>query len=105
MDEATRAEYLRKGAVETTVQEFLGLDDAEMRVVELRVRIGREVRRRREQSGLSQAALAGRIGVSQPRIPAIEGGTAAASLDRVILAYFAAGGTPAELAAVVAGTP
>ena len=97
-----RAELERKGACETTVQELFGLDEADMLVVEMRVRLAKEVRRRREAAAMSQKELAGRLKVSQPRIPAIESG-ASVSLETVMLAFFATGGSPAELVAVVAG--
>ena len=104
ISEERRAELARKGAVSMTVQEWLGLDDAEMQVVELRVRLAREVRRRREAAGLRQEELAGRIGVSQPRVVSIES-AASVSLDAVILAFFATDGGLAELAEVVGGIP
>ena len=99
MDEARRAELLRKGAVETTVQEFLGLDDADMQIVELRVELAKEVRRRREAGGLTQRELAGRMDVSQPRIPSIEDG--GVNLETVLRAFLALGGSMADLADVV----
>ncbi len=102
MSRERRAELEAKGAVVTTVSEFLGLDAIDEQVVELRTRVAREVRRRREAAGLSQAALAARLGVSQPRIPGIESGDSA-SLEATVAAFFANGGTLADLSAVVAG--
>ena len=99
-----RAELARKGAVETSVGELFGIDEAGMRVVELRVRIAKEVRRRRLAAKLSQKALADRMDVSQPRIPMIEAGEST-SLDAVVLAFFATGGGLADLAEVVGGIP
>ena len=97
-----RAELERKGARETTVRELFGLDDADMQIIELRIRIAREVKRRRLAAKMSQKALADRLEVSQPRIPTIEAGTSS-SLETVVLAFFATGGTLSELAAVVEG--
>jgi DNA-binding XRE family transcriptional regulator len=96
-----RAELVRKGAVETTVQDFLDLDEADMKIVEFRVRLAKEVRRRRLAARITQKALAERMKVSQPRIPEIESGTTS-SLESVMLAFFATGGSLAELAEVVA---
>ena len=95
-----RAELVRKGAVETTVQEFLDLDEADMQIIEFRVRLAKEVRRRRLAAKLTQKTLAGRMKVSQPRIPEIESGTNS-SLESVMLAFFATGGNLTELAEVV----
>ena len=102
MSQESRAELEAKGAVVTTVAEFLDLDPIDEQVVELRVRVARAVRRRREAAEMSQKALAERMGVSQPRIPGIEAGESA-SLDATVAAFFATGGTLADLAAVVAG--
>jgi hypothetical protein len=60
MDEAKRARLKAKGWVETTVDEMFGLDEIDRQVIELRVRLAREVRRR-EAGGLSQGGLASRI--------------------------------------------
>jgi len=72
MSRERRAEQEAKGAVVTTVAGFLGLDTIDEQVVELKVRVAREVRRRSEAAGMSRAALAARLGVSQPRIPKVE---------------------------------
>ncbi len=49
MDEAKRARLKAKGWVETTVDELFGLDEVDRQVVEIRVRVAREVRRRRDE--------------------------------------------------------
>jgi hypothetical protein len=96
-----RAELVRKGVVETTVRDFLDLDEADRKIVEFRVRRAKEVRRRRLATGISRKAPAGRMKVSQPRIPEIESGTTS-GLEAVMPAFFATGGSLAELAEVVA---
>jgi hypothetical protein len=45
MSAERRAELEAKGAIITTVAEFLGLDAVNEQVVELRTRVAREVRR------------------------------------------------------------
>jgi DNA-binding XRE family transcriptional regulator len=95
-----KAELARKGAVETTVQEFLGIDEAGMKIVELRVRLAKEVKRRRLSANMSQGALADRLKISQPRIPAIEKGIHS-SLESILMAFFATGGSLSDLAHVV----
>jgi ribosome-binding protein aMBF1 (putative translation factor) len=104
MDEAKRARLKAKGWVETTVDELFGLDEIDRQVVELRVRLAREIRRRRESAGLCQSSLASRIESSQPRVAKIEGGQAGVSLDLQVSAFFATGGSLDDLAGVVAGT-
>jgi ribosome-binding protein aMBF1 (putative translation factor) len=99
LSEERRAELDRKGAPVTNVQELLGLDDVDMQIVEFKVQLAREVRRRREAKGLTQAALAERMEVSQPRIPGVESGSV--GLETILHAYLATGGTMADLADVV----
>ena len=103
LSERRRAVLERKGASEVDVQKWLGLSDAEMKVVELRVRLSREVRHRRMAAKMTQEELATRIGVSQPRIPEIEKG-ASSSLESMVLAYLATGADMADLGRVVQGT-
>ena len=97
LTEERRAELERKGARVTTVKEMLGLDDADMAIIEIKVRVAHEVRRRREAQGMTQAALARKMKVSQPRIPAIESGVSA-SLETLLHAFLAAGGTTENIA-------
>src|SRR5947208_2847653 len=97
MDEKRRAELKAKGWVETTVEELFGLGEADMHVVELRVRLAREVRRRREEAGMSRG-----IETSQPRMARIEGGRSGVSLDQLVTAFLATGGSLAELGEVIA---
>ncbi len=97
-----RAKIEAKGGVVTTVKDFLGLDDLDIQVIEARIRVGREVKRRREAAKLSQGDLADRMGVSRTRIPTIEAG-GKTSLDAVVSAFLATGGNLVDLGAVIAG--
>jgi DNA-binding XRE family transcriptional regulator len=101
MSAERKAELESKGVIFTTTQEFLGLNDAEMRLIDLRNRLSRAVKERREASGLTQRDLAKRLGISQPRIPAMESG-GSTSLETLFTAFLTVGGTPKELGTVVA---
>jgi hypothetical protein len=101
MDADERARLEAKGyMVVDDAADWLGLDEVERRVVDLRVRLGREVRRRREQARLSQAELARRIQSSGSRIADAEGATEGVAIDLLMRAFFASGGTLADLAAI-----
>ncbi len=63
-----------------------------------RVRLGREVSRRREQSNLTQAKLAKAIRSSQSRVAKAKGTADGVSLDLLMRAFFATGGQIGELA-------
>lgn len=75
-----------------TVPDGLGLSDEQRQLAELRARVVVEVRRRREASGLSQSAVAKRLGSSQSRLAKLEAGSADVSLDLMFRALFALGG-------------
>jgi DNA-binding XRE family transcriptional regulator len=101
MDEARRAALKARGWVETDVSEVFGLDEVDRQVVEFRVRLAREMKRRRLESKLTEAELAERIGVDQPRIPAIETGMPGVSLEIMMEAFFTLGGKIEDLARTV----
>lgn len=98
LDEEDWEDLARKGgAVRMTVQEWLGLEDAEMQLIEFQVALIKSIRTRRLEAGLSQAALAKRVGTKQPHIARIENGGIGVSLDLIMKTYFATGGKLAEL--------
>ena len=53
----------------------LGFDDAEARVMALRVQLMTRLRERLEEKGYTQVEAAKRLGVSQPRVSALLKGT------------------------------
>lgn len=85
-----RAILMAAGAEESTVDEFLGLSEAERAVVEYRAGLAREAQRLRTSQGLTQREAAKLIGVTQSRIPLIEGGQA--SIEATAKAIVALGG-------------
>ena len=85
-----------------TVQGFLGLSDAEMHVVEIRVRLAKALRALRQKKGLSQADVARLIESSQARVATMENGGSGATLDLLVRALVVLGMTPRQLGSVVA---
>lgn len=83
-------------------KDFLGLTGAEMAVIDLRVSLAAELRRRRLARNLSQAALAKRIGSSQSRIAKMEAGDPSVSLDLLIRSLITSGSTNEDIAEVIA---
>jgi hypothetical protein len=102
MDEAERARLKAKGWVETTVQELLGLDDAEMAMIELRIRLTDEVTRRRKKAARLQAVGTGPGGSKPIRVAKKREDLLKLNLHELIAAYLATGASLADLAAVVA---
>jgi ribosome-binding protein aMBF1 (putative translation factor) len=72
--------------------DFLGLTDAERRLVELRLKASRLVRQKRQEAHLSQKQLAARLKSSQSRVAKVEAGAMDVSLDLMLRALFEAGG-------------
>ena len=101
MDANERARMEARGyMVVDDAADWLGLDEVDRKVVDLRVRLGREVRRRREAGKLTQEELAGRIGSSQSRVAKVEGLGDGVSLDLLMRAFFATGGSLEDLATI-----
>ena len=84
-----------------TVQEFLGLSDEEMALIELKVRLVGMLRQVRQARGLRQQDLADLISSSQSRIAKIEAGDADVSLDLICKALFSMGVSRQQLARTI----
>lgn len=82
--------------------DFLELTEEERMLVELRVKLAQAIRRRREQSKLTQKQVATRIKSTQPRVAKIEAADADVSLDQMFRGLFAAGGNVGDLTAPAA---
>jgi predicted XRE-type DNA-binding protein len=85
-----------------TVQEFLGLSDAEMQVIEIRVRLAKALRALRQKKRLSQADVARLVESSQARVATMENGGSGATLDLLVRALVVLGMTPRQLGSIVA---
>ncbi len=77
--------------------DFLQLTDEESRVIDLRIGIGRAIRRLPQNRKLTQVQLAKMLKTSQSRVARIELGLPGVSLDQMFLGLFAIGGTLADL--------
>jgi ribosome-binding protein aMBF1 (putative translation factor) len=78
-------------------EDFLGLNDQERQIVELRLSVSRAVRRARERHRLTQQQLAERLDSSQSRVAKLEAAASGVSLDLLFRGLFAAGGTLADV--------
>jgi DNA-binding XRE family transcriptional regulator len=86
-------------------KDFLGLTDADMAVIDMRVSLATELRKRRLARSISQATLARRIGSSQSRVAKMEAGDPSVSLDLLIRCLLVAGVTTKAIAATIAQAP
>ena len=80
-----------------TVQDFLGLSDEEMALIELKRSLVHMVRQTREAHKMTQQTLAKLLESSQSRIAKIEAASPDISLDLIVRALFVLGVTPKGL--------
>jgi predicted transcriptional regulator len=97
MDQAKRKALEEAGFRVGNAADFLGLSEAERRLVELRLKAARLVRQKREALNLSQKQLATRLGSSQSRVAKLESGGLGISMDLIIRAFFETGGNLNDL--------
>lgn len=78
--------------------EFLQLSEEENRFIELKLALATGVRELRERKGLTQGALAHRLGSSQSRVAKMEAADRSVSLDLIMRSLLAIGATATEIA-------
>ena len=94
MEAKQRKNLAKMGGRVATVQEFLDLSAAELRLIDLRILLARELRERRTARRVTQAQLAKLLGTSQPRVAAMEAGDPQTSLEALLRALIVLGATP-----------
>ncbi len=98
MDIKKKERLAEKGWVSTSVQDFLDLAPDEMAYIELKLQLSRELRARRNEKGLTQAALANLIESSQSRVAKMEKSDATVSVDLLVRSLFALDATVEDIA-------
>jgi len=96
-----KARLERAGWIVGDGGQFLNLSAQEMRFVELKLALATGVRRLRERRGLTQAALAGRLGSSQSRVAKMEAADRSVTLDLMMRSLLAIGATASEIAKLI----
>ncbi|MCK5799055.1 MAG: helix-turn-helix domain-containing protein [Deltaproteobacteria bacterium] len=84
------------------VDDFLDLTAQELEYINLRLRLAEGLRARRRKQRLTQVDLAKRIGSSQSRVAKMESGDPSVTIDLLIRALFAIGGSREDLAQWIA---
>lgn len=102
MDAKKRKRLERAGFAVGSAAEFLDLSPEEAALVEMRLALSRALRERRTAGGLTQAALARRVGSSQSRVAKMEAGDPSVSLDLLVRALLAVGASRREVGQAVA---
>ena len=83
------------------VQEFLGLTDQEAAFIELRLRLAKGLKARRDARGLSQIELAKAVRSSQSRVAKMEAGDPTVSIDLLVRSLLALGASNRELGQII----
>lgn len=102
MNTKKKERLAEKGWVSTSVQDFLGLAPDEMAYIELKLQLSRELKTRRNEKGLTQAALADLIESSQSRVAKMEKSDATVSVDLLVRSLFALDATVEDIAKALA---
>ena len=81
--------------------DFLELSAEEVEFVELKLALSSELRERRSEVGLSQGALAERLGSSQSRVAKMEASDPTVSVDLLIRGLLAMGASKKDIASAI----
>lgn len=102
MDAKKRKRLEAAGFAVGAAGDFLALTPDEAALVEMRLALSQALRERRADTGLTQAALARRVGSSQSRVAKMEAGDPSVSLDLLIRALLAAGASRRDVGQAMA---
>ena len=81
----------------TTVQEFLGLSDDDMVIIEVKVALAKRLRQQRTRAGMSQVDVAKIVRSSQPRVAKMEAADKSVSIDLLMKALVRTGVSVQEI--------
>ena len=98
MEKSKRKRLEKAGYIVTDTQEFLGLSDAEMALIEMKISLASALAETRKKRKRTQAQLAKTIGSSQSRVAKMEAGDASISFELILKALLALGATPSQIA-------
>jgi DNA-binding XRE family transcriptional regulator len=101
MKKSKRAKLEAAGWAVGSVQEFLGLSDAEAALIEMKLSLSRSLRDRRQRRGISQVELAKRLRSSQSRVAKMEAGDPSVSMDLLVSSLLVLGASATDLARVI----
>lgn len=101
MRTAKKTRLERAGWVVGSATQFLKLSAQEHRFVEVKLALATGVRELRERRGLTQAALAKRLGSSQSRVAKMEAADTSVSLDLMLRSLLSIGATAGEIAKLI----
>src|SRR5438309_11281178 len=88
MKKGKREKLKAAGWAVGSVQDFLGLSDADAALIEMKLPLSRTLRDRRQRRGVSQVELAKRLRSSQSRVAKMEAGDPPVSMAPLVTSPF-----------------
>src|SRR5438876_4417634 len=101
MKKSKREKLKAAGWAVGSVQEFLGLSDADAALIEMKLSLSRSLRESRQRRGVSQVELAKRLRSSQSRVAKMEAGDPSVSMDLLVSSLLVLGASVADLAKAI----
>lgn len=101
MEKSKQARLEAAGWKFGNAEDFLGLSAEEREYLEMKLILSQEIRHRRQQSGLTQEAIAQMAGSSQSRVAKMEAGDPSVSIDLLMKTLIAMGVPRQEIALAI----
>jgi DNA-binding transcriptional regulator YiaG len=106
MMDKTKATRLRRAGWKIgSAQDFLGLNDEESALIEMKLALATTIRKRRETQELTQLEFAKQLGSSQSRVAKMEAADASVSLELLVQAMLKLGASRQEVGRVIGRKP
>ncbi|MDJ0927529.1 MAG: helix-turn-helix transcriptional regulator [Gammaproteobacteria bacterium] len=86
-----------------SAEDFLGLAEEELALIELKIALGNAVKHRRQKKRLTQKAVAKAISSSQSRVAKMEAGDPSVSIDLLVKSMITLGASKRDVAKAIAG--
>lgn len=102
MEKTKKNKLEAKGWTVGDIDEFLGLDEAEMAIVEMKVALAKALVEKRKKAKVTQVNMARIIGSSQSRVAKIEKADSSVSLELMIKSFLSLGATKKDVVKVFA---
>jgi ribosome-binding protein aMBF1 (putative translation factor) len=101
MRDSKRKKLAKKGWKTGDAKDFLGLSAEEEAYIELRLKLAKGLKSRRQSKGVTQSELAQSLQSSQSRVAKMEAGDPTVSLDLLVKSLLVLGASNKELAAII----
>ena len=92
-----------KGWKISSAEDFLGLAEEELALIELKVALGNAVKHQRQKKRLTQKAVAKAISSSQSRVAKMEAGDPSVSIDLLVKSMITLGASKRDVAKAIGG--